>query len=278
MRPSPLPSCAPSMRPGRSASTVFLGPPDARTPRLGMRVVKGYGATSGAARVSALSSDDLPALGKPTMPTSATTRSSRCSDSCCPGAPCVSSFQLPSSTATTSVPCACARISCRVRAATFCWREGAVTPMPPRPPRATTSLSPGLMSSPSTTPLLRRLTTVPGGTGMTKGAVRALRMSLLFLGPPLPAAGLPLGPLGAVYCLRVCRCSRLSYVGSHCSTTSAPSDPSDGSLAGSQIFLDWLPPGLYLRLVTHRPVPACTISPWPPSPDLTTMKTSSNIL
>lgn len=45
-----------------------------------MRVVKGYGAISGSARVMAARSDDLPALGRPTRPTSATTRSvSTCS-------------------------------------------------------------------------------------------------------------------------------------------------------------------------------------------------------
>lgn len=43
------------------------------------------------------------------------------------------------------------------------------------------------------------------------------------------------------------------------------------SLAGSQIFLAWFPPGWYLKLGTHRPVPACTISPRPPSPDLKRM-------
>lgn len=40
------------------------------------------------------------------------------------------------------------------------------------------------------------------------------------------------------------------------------------SLAGSHSFLGWLAPAWYLRLLTHLPRPASTISPSPPLPDL----------
>ncbi len=85
-----------------------------------------------------------------------------------------------------------------------------------------------LLAAPLTCPLLFRLTTVPGGTGISYGGVKAFFTSLLRLGPALPTAGLPLAPRGALYSLRLCRCSRLSHMGSHTNTTSAPSAPSAG--------------------------------------------------
>ena len=45
-----------------------------------------------------------PALGKPTMPMSATTLNTSCNPICWPGRPLVSAFQFRSSTATTSAP------------------------------------------------------------------------------------------------------------------------------------------------------------------------------
>ena len=56
-----------------SASSAPLG---TMAHKFGMRVVKGYELIVARARVSALSSVDFPALGKPTNPTSATVRSS----------------------------------------------------------------------------------------------------------------------------------------------------------------------------------------------------------
>ena len=60
--------------------------------------------------------EDLPALGRPTMPMSATMRSSRCSDTSSPGAPRVSAVQLVSSTSMVSMPAACAHSGALPRA------------------------------------------------------------------------------------------------------------------------------------------------------------------
>ncbi len=50
--------------------------------------------------------------------------------------------------------------------------------------------------------------------------------------------------------------------------TEAPSEPSAGSAAGSQICLGRLLPARYLKLGTFLPMPASTNSPLPPLPDL----------
>ena len=84
--PSPAPSLAPSIRPGMSASTTCPSS-SSITPRFGSRVVKGYGAIFGRARVKAASSDDLPAFGRPTSPTSARSFSLRSSQRSSPGRP-----------------------------------------------------------------------------------------------------------------------------------------------------------------------------------------------
>src|ERR1022692_2057871 len=85
--PRPRFSLAPSMSPGTSASrsrglprTTSL---NSITPIWGWSVVKGYAAVFGRAFVIALTSDDFPALGNPTRPTSAmdfrTSRNTPCS-------------------------------------------------------------------------------------------------------------------------------------------------------------------------------------------------------
>ena len=73
--PRPTPCAAPSMSPGRSASTKPASPA-VTMPRFGCLVVNGYGAISGVARDRRDSSVDLPAFGKPTSPASAMTLSS----------------------------------------------------------------------------------------------------------------------------------------------------------------------------------------------------------
>lgn len=54
-------------------------------------------------------SEDFPALGRPTMPMSATMRRRRCRDTSSPGAPRVSAVQLVSSTSMVSMPAACSQ-------------------------------------------------------------------------------------------------------------------------------------------------------------------------
>ena len=63
-RPSSSMSSSPSSS-SRSSSSMRS------TPRFGIFVVNGYGAIFGRAFVNASKSEDLPALGKPTKPTSA---------------------------------------------------------------------------------------------------------------------------------------------------------------------------------------------------------------
>mmetsp|Transcript_13003 Transcript_13003/g.47516 ORF Transcript_13003/g.47516 Transcript_13003/m.47516 type:complete len:377 (+) Transcript_13003:2021-3151(+) len=131
MRPRPLPLCAPSIKPGRSASFILFdsmascsfsfsssifshsassssgtslrsgtwesasltSPSSGITkPRFGINVVNGYGAISGRARVSACNRDDFPAFGNPTSPTSATTRRISCRVHSSPSCPFASSL------------------------------------------------------------------------------------------------------------------------------------------------------------------------------------------
>jgi hypothetical protein len=69
-----------------------------------------------------------PALGKPTMPTSATTRSSRCSESAWPGRPRESSFQFMSSTSTTSLSTCYCRSTTEINNYRGQWSAAAVLP------------------------------------------------------------------------------------------------------------------------------------------------------
>ena len=75
--PSPTPSCAPSIKPGKSATTNVRPFPGAAsgsaetTPRCGSSVVNGYAAIFGCAAEMREISVDFPAFGKPTRPTSA---------------------------------------------------------------------------------------------------------------------------------------------------------------------------------------------------------------
>ena len=86
--PRPRFSLAPSMSPGMSARrsrglprTTSL---NSMTPIWGCRVVKGYAAVLGWAFVMAFVSDDFPALGKPTRPTSAIDLRTRRNTPCSP--------------------------------------------------------------------------------------------------------------------------------------------------------------------------------------------------
>ena len=85
--PRPAPSDAPSIIPGISAIIKSLSSPAWSTPRLGIFVVKGYGAIFGRAFVKKSSKLDFPAFGKPTRPMSAITESSTRKTLSCPGAP-----------------------------------------------------------------------------------------------------------------------------------------------------------------------------------------------
>ena len=158
------------------------------TPRLGMSVVNGYAATSGEARVTAFRMLDLPALGKPTNPMSATTRMSSSTVSSCPGSPLVavnvasSSSMSLTSTSSESLPESLPRRLARRCAC--CARRAA---RPPAPPSAMSSVWPCLVMSPSSSPLLLRRTTVPGGTSMYRSScVGAMRVRSA---RPAPAPG-----------------------------------------------------------------------------------------
>ena len=106
------------MSPGISAMTSrrsIRPPASSAMPRQGERVVKGYSATLGVARLTALRSVDLPALGLPTSPTSAISLSSSRSVRSSTGSPGVASLGV---------------WSVDVLKCSF--------PKPPRPPRTTT--------------------------------------------------------------------------------------------------------------------------------------------
>ncbi len=90
---------------------------------------------------------DLPALGKPTRPMSATTLSSSWISSSSPGSP---SRAKPGAL----------RLD----------EASAAFPRPPRPPWATTSSVPGPTMSARTSPVSRSRTTVPSGTGSTRSS------------------------------------------------------------------------------------------------------------
>src|SRR5205085_793837 len=109
-------------------------------------VVGGQLATFGDARVRRASSEDLPALGRPTSPTSASSLSLSSSQPCSPGR-----------------PRSAKRGACRVAVAKR------LLPLPPAPPRATVARWPSASSSHrrrASSPSLPSLTeiSVPGGT------------------------------------------------------------------------------------------------------------------
>ena len=154
--PSPIPSCAPSMRPGISASTIWRWLTSA-TPRLGTTVVKGYSAILGLAALTTLSRVDLPALGTPMMPTSATSFSSNSSQS--------------------SMPCSPRSDS---RGALFCADLNDELPRPPRPPCSSSISWPGRVKSANTSPVSAFRMSVPGGTPMR----RSSPLAPVLLAPP----------------------------------------------------------------------------------------------
>lgn len=74
--PRPMPRCAPSNSPGKSATTIVESNPIGTTPKLGRSVVNGYAAIAGCAALITLKRVLFPALGTPIIPTSATSFSS----------------------------------------------------------------------------------------------------------------------------------------------------------------------------------------------------------
>mmetsp|Transcript_1552 Transcript_1552/g.4531 ORF Transcript_1552/g.4531 Transcript_1552/m.4531 type:complete len:223 (+) Transcript_1552:1370-2038(+) len=195
--PNPLPSAAPSTRPGMSA-TLISEPSSKRTvPRLGQMVVKAYGSASGVAApaVSARSSDDLPAFGRPTSPMSATVLSSSRSSATSPASP---------GSASVGERCWCVK------------KLG--LPRPPAPPRATTSRSPSRDRSASTPAMVPRAasqsyTSVPRGTRATADL------------PPAPASRWP-PPAPPRSAVSACLTPARSVLAAHAwSTTSPPLPP-----------------------------------------------------
>src|ERR671919_2588311 len=141
--PRPLPACAPSTRPGISATTNDSSPL-VTTPRFGVSVVNGYSAIFGRALLIREISVDFPAFGNPTSPTSARSLSSRCSFRSSP----VSPFWAKAGARLVGV-------------------ANLALPFPPRPPDAATSSSPGLARSAISVPS-SSWTTVPAGTRMIR--------------------------------------------------------------------------------------------------------------
>src|SRR6266545_1630390 len=140
---------------------------------------------------------DLPALGKPTRPTSASSRSSSRRRRCCPGSP-------------RSWKCA-----------TRLPADREALPRPPRPPLAATKRAPGVARSAS-----RRLsssrTMVPTGTGRRRSAPSE----------PLRLLPWPWVPLRARWCGWKWYSSRVATLGAAASRTSPPAPrPGDGLLA-----------------------------------------------
>ena len=191
--PRPAPSDAPSIKPGMSARMSWRSSASI-VPSTGTNVVNGYAATFGCARVIVASSEDLPALGSPTRPTSASSLS--CSST------------MPSSPGS---PRSASRGACRVAVANV------LLPRPPGPPLASVTSCPGRTRSnvrPS-----QRSTVVPGGTGMTSRSPSAPCMSLPMPCPPRSALKRPRRR-------KDCRSRRES---SQRSSTSPPRPPSPPS-------------------------------------------------
>src|SRR3954470_4577246 len=189
-KPRPLPADAPGMSPGTSA-IVYVVSPERTTPRFGTSVVNGWSAIFGRAADIAEISEDLPADGKPTRPTSATLLSSMTASNASPGSP--------------------------SRANPGALRRGlasAALPRPPLPPCASTTRVPAPIRSTICRPS-GVLTTVPSGTCSTRSSPRApFRL--------LPAPG---RPLPAFWCGRWWKSSRVCTLGSTSRTTSPPSPP-----------------------------------------------------
>ncbi len=218
--PRPLPSAAPSTRPGTSARTTSMGAPSAVspariTPRWGVRVVKGHASMRGRAAETRAISDDLPADGKPTSPTSAITFSSSRSE-----------------TSGTCSPCSAKRGSRR-------WRFAKATlPRPPRPPFDTVTRWPWRTMSATGAPVSRSRTTVPTGTDRTLS--RPAAPDLIWPAPWLPSSPRWWG----------CRCrssrdvmpSSPSRITSPPRPPSPPSGPPRGTWASRRNETDPLPP------------------------------------
>src|SRR5581483_11073443 len=156
-RPSPAPVEAPSIRPGMSAR-MRRESPISITPSSGTSVVKGYAPTLGCAAVSEASSDDLPAFGAPTRPTSAMSFRSRVT---------VSSSPFSPGSAWSG--------ACRTELLKW------TLPRPPAPPRAISNVMPEVSRSAISRPS-GSSAMVPTGTSRTMSAPR-----LPLLRPPAPS-------------------------------------------------------------------------------------------
>ena len=141
LSPSPSPKDAPSINPGRSATTKLLLSLVFTTPKLGFNVVKWYAAILGFERDILERIVLLPTLGIPTKPTSASNLSSTFKYLSSPGSP----------------------FSLKLGAGLFAVLK-AVFPRPPRPPLATIHSSPSSFKSQITRFVSISVTTVPVGT------------------------------------------------------------------------------------------------------------------
>src|SRR6266498_3961099 len=137
---------------------------------------------------------DLPALGKPTRPTSASSRSSSRRRRCCPGSP-------------RSWKCA-----------TRLPADREALPRPPRPPLAATKRAPGVARSASRRPCSSRAM-VPTGTGRIRSSPSA----------PLRLLPWPWVPLPARWCGWKWYSTKVATLGSATSNTSPPRPPSPPS-------------------------------------------------
>ena len=140
----------------------------------------------------AATSDDLPALGKPTRPTSATTFSSRVTTRASPSSPRSAkpgAFRL--------------------------FEASAALPRPPRPPAATTSSASAPVRSASSSPVSASLTTVPSGTASTTSSPL----------PPLAWSPRPGWPLVARRCDSRWYSTSVVRLGSTRRITEPPSPP-----------------------------------------------------
>mmetsp|Transcript_9540 Transcript_9540/g.35517 ORF Transcript_9540/g.35517 Transcript_9540/m.35517 type:complete len:428 (+) Transcript_9540:863-2146(+) len=292
--PSPRPLCAPEISPGKSAST---GPADFRsvsyaeksigssgsgagsegftTPRLGISVVNGYAAMSGDALVTAFKMDDLPALGNPTRPISATTRISNSTWNSSPGSPFVATMVASSSmmSLTSMSSESFAVFTFLPRFSAFCARLAA---KPPAPPCAINKTCPCLVMSPSSSPDRLRRTTVPGGTSMyTSSCFGAIRVRST-LPAPAPGAALPWYPFLAFHCFLSWNSNSESHARSTRMKTFPPAPPSAGSAAGSSMNFFMFPPRLNLKFFTTLALTSLVHpSPSPPVPPHTVIMASS---
>src|SRR5580692_11265330 len=165
--------------------------------------------------------EDLPALGKPTSPTSATVFSSRMRSRCCPGSP------------LSAKPGALRRGLAR-----------AALPRPPRPPAAATNLVPTPTRSASTSPSAV-LTSVPFGTAMIRsGPLAPVRLE------PSPCRPLPARRTG-----RRWKSSSVAELASTSRITLPPRPPLPPSGPPSGLnFSRWI------EAQPFPPWPACTCS------------------